>query len=84
MTSPRLELLTRSGCHLCDVMERRLIAALETRPVAYRTVDVDCDPRLRDLYGEAVPVLLLDGVELARIRISSRRLATLLAELDSS
>ena len=81
MPRRRLELLTRSGCHLCDVMEERLVEALAPRSLVYETVDVDSDPGLLELYGEVVPVLLLDGVEIARIRVSSLRLTELLADL---
>ena len=47
--------------------------------LTYEKIDVDQDPTLRRAYGEVIPVLLDGERELARIRISRRRLAALLA-----
>ena len=60
---PRLQRLTRAGCHLCDVAAETLdrIAAEAGTPVA--AVDVDADPELQAEYGDRVPVVLLDGRE---------------------
>ncbi len=43
----------RHGCHLCEDMRKGLDAA----GIGYRLVDIDADPRLREAYGERVPVL---------------------------
>ena len=57
---PRLTVLARTYCHLCDDM----IAALEQLQGRYRfdieIVDVDKHPELEEKWGEKVPVLL-DG-----------------------
>jgi glutaredoxin len=54
---------TRQGCHLCDEawqmlqeMQRRFTLRLEK-------VDVDSAADLRQLYGERVPVLVVNGKE---------------------
>lgn len=63
-----VELLTRSGCSLCEkartVLER-LAVELEFDLTA---TDVDAaaaagDPALRAQYGDLLPVVLLDGVQ---------------------
>ena len=72
------ELLTRHDCHLCGVMEEALRAVLPRRHMSYTKVDVDLDPALRQRYGDTVPVLLYHGEEVARVRISPRRLAAML------
>ena len=77
-TRPDIQLLVRPGCHLCDVMEERLLRVLPTLGLTYRTVDVDTDAALRSLYGDVIPVLLVDGAEVARVRVSTRRLESLL------
>jgi len=59
----RLQLLTRQGCHLCEVAAEtleRIAAEAGTEPEA---VDVDADPELQAEYGDRVPVVLLDGAE---------------------
>ena len=57
---PRLTVLARTYCHLCE----ELIAALKQFQGRYsfeiEVIDVDRDPRLEEKWGDKVPVLL-DG-----------------------
>ena len=79
MTAPRLTLVHRHDCALCDEM----LAQLEAlgRTVALPPIDlldVDSDPLLRRRHGLDVPVLLLDGTVVCRHRLDRRELARLL------
>ncbi|MGZ5042451.1 MAG: glutaredoxin family protein [Usitatibacter sp.] len=60
MTTPKLTVLSREYCHLCEDM----VAALRQFQGRYafeiEVVDVDRDPRLEEKWGDKVPVLL-DG-----------------------
>ncbi len=60
MIKPKLTVLSRTYCHLCEDM----IAALEQFQGRYsfeiEVVDVDSHPRLEEKWGDKVPVLL-DG-----------------------
>jgi hypothetical protein len=47
-----------------------MAVALRSLGVAFIEIDVDADPRLDELYGENVPVLLKDGVEVCRHRLT--------------
>ena len=70
----RLQLLTRAGCHLCEVAAEtltRIAAEAGTEPEA---VDVDGDPELQAEYGDRVPVVLLDGVEHSYFTVDVPRL----------
>lgn len=72
-----LVLYGRDGCHLCDQMLEELDECLRGR-VPVRVVDVDASPILRELHGQRVPVLELDGEELCHGRLdasAARRLA---------
>jgi glutaredoxin len=57
---PRLTVLSRAYCHLCE----ELLAALKQYQGRYdfdiEVIDVDSDPLLEEKWGEKVPVLL-DG-----------------------
>ncbi len=68
---PRITLLGREGCHLCDdarvVVER---VASETG-TAWQERSVDEDPGLREQYGELVPVVLVGGVRHAYWRVDA-------------
>jgi glutaredoxin len=60
---PRLELLTRAGCHLCVVASETLQRIATEAGLVAQERDVDADPELQAEYGDRVPVVLLDGRE---------------------
>jgi predicted thioredoxin/glutaredoxin len=77
--SPRLTVVHRHDCELCDEM----LAELGTlgRTIALPpvdVVDVDGDPDLVRRYGLHVPVLLLDGTVVCRHRLDAAELCRLL------
>jgi predicted thioredoxin/glutaredoxin len=76
MPAPRLTVVHRHDCALCEEM----LAELEAlgRSVALPpidVVDVDSDPLLRRRHGLDVPVLLLDGTVVCRHRLDRGELA---------
>jgi glutaredoxin len=75
--SGRLTLVTRVECSHCEDAKRDL----QRLGAEFDCVDVDGDPELLRRYDEYVPVLLLDGVELARAPLSE---ATLRSALDAA
>ena len=60
---PRLTLLTRVGCHLCQTAAETLTRIGAEAGLVPAAVDVDSDPGLQAEYGDRVPVVLLDGGE---------------------
>ncbi|HEY2945876.1 MAG TPA: glutaredoxin family protein [Vicinamibacteria bacterium] len=74
----RLTLLGKPGCHLCHEMRtvvERVVAGLDAALVEE---DVTSDPGWRR-YRLEIPVLLLDGAEIARHRVDEPELRRLLA-----
>ena len=67
-------LYTKSGCHLCEAVEQ--VLARVRRDVHFdfikRDILDDADDRTR--YGELIPVVLLDGREVARYRMTESQL----------
>ncbi|HET6394957.1 MAG TPA: glutaredoxin family protein [Blastococcus sp.] len=59
----RLRLLTRAGCHLCEIAAETLGRVGDEAGLVPEAVDVDGDPALQAEYGDRVPVVLLDGRE---------------------
>jgi hypothetical protein len=76
---PRLTLIGRVGCHLCE--EARVVVAAVAAETGERwdERDVDADPQWVQEYGDRVPVLLLDGQEHAYWRVDEGRLRAALA-----
>ena len=79
MAEPRLTLVTRAGCHLCDVAREVLAEVAAETGEGFRELDVDADPALLDEYSDRVPVILLDGKEHGYWRVEEQRLRKALA-----
>jgi glutaredoxin len=62
-----LTLYGKPGCHLCEEA-RRVLATLD---VEVREVDVSVDPRLNAEYGERIPVVELQGEEVAQFHVDA-------------
>lgn len=58
---------TRAGCGLCRTAER--LAAREARGAEVTHVDVDDDEALVTAYGVRVPVITVDGEEVAELQV---------------
>jgi glutaredoxin len=52
-----VQLVSRDGCHLCEMAEQ----ALAEIGIEFERLDVDADQELARSYDFRVPVLLLDG-----------------------
>lgn len=71
---PRVTMLTKPGCHLCDVAREvveRVGAELDT---AWSERDITHSEADHRAYWDKVPVILVDGVEHAYGRVSAERL----------
>jgi len=66
-----LTLVTRQGCHLCD-LALDLLHELGLEP---ELADVDADNELHRMYDFRVPVLLRDGRVIAEGRITRQALS---------
>lgn len=72
--TPRVTLITRPGCHLCDEARAVVSAVVERTGSGWCEVDVDSDPRLAARYAEQLPVVLLDGARHAYWTVDAERL----------
>jgi hypothetical protein len=71
---PRVVLVSRVGCHLCDDGREVVRAVADARGLAWTEVDVDADPELHRRFTDKVPVVLVDGVERDFGRLDAQRL----------
>jgi glutaredoxin len=72
-------LITRVGCHLCEVAEALLRDLRGELGFDYREIDVDGSRELRNEYSDRVPVILVDGKEHGYWRVEEPRLRAALA-----
>ena len=66
----RITLITRPGCHLCEVA----VETLERIGEPWTELNVESDIELEREYGDRVPVVLLDGKEHGYWRVEEQRL----------
>ncbi len=66
---PEVVLYTREGCRLCVHARDALRRLGRDARFDLRALDVDADPALVERYGETVPVVAVDGVEVSTGRI---------------
>ncbi len=77
---PTVTVYTRRGCHLCDEA-LAVVAAVAQGRAAVAVVDIDTDPALVERYTVRVPVVAVDGVEIAEYEVSP---AVLVAALTAA
>ncbi|GAB3306200.1 glutaredoxin family protein [Epidermidibacterium keratini] len=70
----QVTLMSRDGCHLCEVARSELERILPDYGLRATVVDVDADDELRFEYGDRVPVVLLDGKEHGYFTVEEKRL----------
>lgn len=79
MSEPRITLVGRAGCHLCDEAREVVRDVAGEVGVDWVEVSVDDDPELLRRYAEEVPVVLVDGRRHAYWHVDRGRLAAALA-----
>ena len=79
MTSPRIRLYSRPGCHLCDDARAVIARVCADLGEEYDEVSIDGDPQLSDRFGEEVPVTFVDGRQHDFWRVDEARLRAALA-----
>ncbi|MCW2496124.1 glutaredoxin family protein [Jatrophihabitans sp.] len=73
VTERRVTVITRAGCHLCEVAEQTLQRLQAELGFGLRSVDVDADPVLQAEYSDRVPVILIDDREHGYWRVEEKR-----------
>jgi glutaredoxin len=58
---PRVTLLGRPGCHLCEDARAVIEQVTAELGESFVEIDITSDPELLDKYWEQIPVTLIDG-----------------------
>jgi len=75
---PVLELITKTGCHLCDDARTVVGAVAAELNLPWTEKKIDGDAELTARFGEEIPVVLVDGVQRDFWHIDPVRLETVL------
>ena len=71
---PRVRVLTRPGCHLCEQAVEVVAQVCAEVGESYSTQDITTDPELLARYTDEVPVTFVDGAQHDFWRVDPERL----------
>ncbi|HEX6886981.1 MAG TPA: glutaredoxin family protein [Candidatus Nanopelagicales bacterium] len=77
--SPRVRLVGKPGCHLCDEARAVIESVCGELGEAWDEVSILDDPAMADQYWELIPVTLVDGAELCHWHVEAAALRRALA-----
>jgi len=72
--APRIRMLGRPGCHLCDEARAVIVRVAADLAVGWEEQSILDDPRLLEQYGEQIPVTFVDGRQHDYWRVDESRL----------
>ena len=67
-------LYTKPGCHLCEPVAETIAEAAKVREIRCKSRNILDDPVDSDRYKHAIPVVTVNGVEIARYRLTLEQL----------
>lgn len=67
----RVVLYGRSRCHLCDVARDVVAEVCEELGESFTEVDIESSAELVAQFGELVPVIVVDGAQVAHWRVDA-------------
>jgi hypothetical protein len=78
MATPRVVLVTKADCHLCEAARDAVGRVTASLGLGWTEELVDNQPELRERYAEEIPVVLVDGVQRDFWKIDEVRLERVL------
>ena len=70
---PRVIIYSRKNCHLCEVAKEVVESARNEAEFELEVVFIDGNPELEKLYGEEVPVTMINGKRHDYFRVDRAR-----------
>jgi uncharacterized metal-binding protein len=67
----RVILYSKPGCHLCEVMKGEMAKADCADLYRLEEINIESDPALLARYRNEIPVLVIDGCEVFKHRLSA-------------
>jgi glutaredoxin len=72
-------LYSKPDCHLCDVVKQVISDVARRRRFRLEVRNILDDPQDQERYKDAIPVVLVDGQEIARYRLRGHDLEAALS-----
>ena len=78
--SRKVIIYSKPDCHLCDLAKGVVERCRKKVHFTFEVIDISQDPTLFERYRNDIPVILLDGKEIARHFVRESKLLELLQE----
>ena len=69
----KVVIYSRVSCHLCEEAEKNVREVMADIPFDLEVIYIDGDQELERLYGEEVPVTLINGAKHDYFRVEKKR-----------
>lgn len=79
-TVHRITIYSKPDCHLCDLAKDVIDRVRQKCDFSIEVIDITTNEHLKSLYGNDIPVVMLDGQEIARHFVRERNLLDLLGK----
>jgi glutaredoxin len=76
--SRKITIYSKPDCHLCELAKEVVERCRRKADFALEVIDISQNPELLERYRNDIPVILLDGEEIARHVVRERKLLELL------
>lgn len=70
----QITLYTKQDCCLCEEMKKVVRSVAGEIPLEIKEVDVDSSSKLKESYGDEVPVLFINGRKAFKVRVTVKEL----------
>jgi len=70
----QIDIYSRPGCHLCDDAKEIIERVQRRYPFSLRVINIESDPGLEKLYGEQIPVVLINGNKAFKYHVDEHEL----------
>lgn len=71
MTQARIILYSKPGCHLCELMKKEMAKADCAELYKLEEINIEGNAELFARYRHDIPILMIDGVEAFRHRLTA-------------
>jgi glutaredoxin len=69
-----IEMYSKPGCHLCDEAKDVIESVRLRFPFAFRIVNIELEPQLKNEFGSEIPVVFVNGSKTFKYRVDPEKL----------
>lgn len=80
--TPRFELVSKEGCHLCEDFLQALVRLQAEAHFEMEVIDIQQNERMQAQYADKIPVLLFQGEMVCHYYLAPEKVRSVLTQYD--